>query len=51
MTSVTLKNGMLFIDGKSVTQTKLAIVVGEPEQVTADGKTQKSGNRTILSSR
>jgi hypothetical protein len=51
MTSVTLKNGMLFIDGKSVTQTKLAIVVGEPQQVSADGKTQKSGNRTILSSR
>jgi hypothetical protein len=51
MTSVTLKNGMLFIDGKSVTQTKLAIVVGEPQQVNADGKTQKSGNRTILSSR
>jgi hypothetical protein len=51
MTSVTLKNGMLFIDGKSITQTKLAIVVGEPQQVSADGKTQKSGNRTILSSR
>ena len=51
MTSVTLKTGMLFIDGKQVTQTKLAIVVGEAPQISADGKVQKSGNRTILSSR
>lgn len=49
--SVVLKAGMLLIDGKPIVRTKLAIVVGEPQQVSADGKTQKSGNRTILSSR
>jgi hypothetical protein len=49
--SVMLKTGMLFIDGKQVVRTKLAIVVGEAQTVSADGKTQKSGNRTILSSR
>jgi hypothetical protein len=50
-TSVVLKTGMLFIDGKQVVRTKLAIVVGEPQTISADGKTQTSGNRTILSSR
>ena len=49
--SVALKTGMLFIDGKQVVRTKLAIVVGEAQTISADGKTQTSGNRTILSSR
>lgn len=49
--SVTLKAGLLLIDGKRIAQTKLAIVIGEPQEISTDGKAQKSGNRTILSSR
>ncbi|HEY9908711.1 MAG TPA: hypothetical protein V6D18_14025 [Thermosynechococcaceae cyanobacterium] len=49
--SVVLKAGMLLIDGKPVVRTKLAIVIGEPQTISADGKKQTSGNQTILSSR
>ncbi len=50
-TSVSLKTGMLFIDGKRILQSKMVVVLGEPEQISADGKVLKTGNRATLSSR
>ncbi|HEY9664631.1 MAG TPA: hypothetical protein V6C65_39825, partial [Allocoleopsis sp.] len=48
--SVTLKGGMLRIDGKPVVTTKIAVVVGQPSVVEADGVV-RSGNQTVLTSR
>jgi hypothetical protein len=49
--SVHLKGGMLQIDGKPITATKMAIVLGNPDQIGADGTIKRTEQHIILTGR
>ncbi len=49
--SVTLNRRVLCIDGKPVAQSKLAVVVGQPKTMQADGCVTNGGERSVLMSK
>jgi hypothetical protein len=46
--SVTLNRRMLYVDGKTVAQAKLAVVLGQPQKMSADGSVTKGSNQAVL---
>lgn len=46
--SVTLTRRMLYVDGKTVAQAKLAVVLGQPLLMSADGSVTKGSNQAVL---
>jgi len=46
--SVTLNRRMLYVDGKTVAQAKLAVVLGQPKKMSADGSVTKGSNQAVL---
>ncbi len=46
--SVTLNRRMLYVDGKTVAQGKLAVVLGQPLLMSADGSVTKGSNQAVL---
>lgn len=49
--SVTLTRRVLSVDGKPVAQSKLAVVIGQPKTMQADGTVTSSGERSVLISK
>lgn len=49
--SVTLNRRVLCIDGKPVAQSKLAVVIGQPDTMQADGSVTKGNDRSVLMSK
>jgi hypothetical protein len=49
--SVTLNKRMLCVDGKPVAQSKLAVVLGQPIKMSADGSVTKGNNQAVLISK
>jgi hypothetical protein len=49
--SVTLNRRMLYVDGKTVAQAKLAVVLGQPIKMSADGSVTKGNNQAVLISK
>jgi hypothetical protein len=49
--SVNLSKRMLSIDGKPVAQTKMAVVVGQPKTMAADGGVTQGEKQAVLLSR
>ena len=49
--SVTLNKRVLCVDGKPVAQGKLAMVVGKPCTMSADGSVTHGNNQTVLMSK
>ncbi len=49
--SITLTRRLLCIDGKPVAQSKLAVVIGHPKTMQADGSVTKGNDRSVLMSK
>ncbi len=46
--SVTLNRRIVCVDGKAIAQTKMAIVVGQPKTMQADGGVTQGNNQAVL---
>ena len=49
--SVTLNRRIVCVDGKAIAQTKMAIVVGQPKTMQADGGVTQANNQAVLLSK
>lgn len=49
--SVTLNKRVICVDGKPVAQSKMAVVVGQPKTMQADGGVTQGSNQAVLSSK